>query len=286
MKNKRKLNKLMPIVLVLTMTFCLIACGNTSSPAVGEDVVSTESTVPPSGVDATTETEIEKELPDSMDASEVADMLESGMTVDQVIDRVEEEIKGSNAPSTDKPTETASPTQTAKPTATPSPTASPEPTPTPTPEHVHEYVETVTRQATCAEAGEKQLVCECGNAKVENVPATGQHNWVENTTVVHHEALGHVSVTETQVQVGVGETRHEYECKNCGARFNTPEEKVEHCKATGDRNHATCGTIIHDIPGEPVYETRTETVWVVDQEAWDESVGNGVFTCSVCGAIK
>ena len=186
---------------------------------------------------------------------------------------------------TDAPTPTATPNPMPIPTAesTPEPTASPEPTEQP---HSHQYAETITRQPSCLEAGEKTLICSCGDTKVEAIPATGNHNWVEGTTTIHHEAIGHVETTEVQVQVGVGETKHEYECKNCGARFNTPEEKVEHCKATGDRNHATCGTIIHDIPGDPIFETQTQSVWVVDQEAWDETVGSGTYTCTVCGATK
>lgn len=286
MKNKRKLNKLMPIVLVLTMTFCLIACGNTSSPAVGEDVVSTESTVPPSGVDATTETEIEKELPDSMDASEVADMLESGMTVDQVIDRVEEEIKDGKVPSADKPAE-ASPTQT--PVSTPAPTAkpTPEPTatpePTPTPEHVHEYTtESITRQATCAEAGEKKLMCECGNAKIENIPVV-DHNWEPVYQTVTHPSTGHVE--QVSVQVGTSTGRTEYECAVCGHREDSPDALSEHrASFVGvDRTHATARTVAYDYPEEPIYELQNQ--WVVDtpETTSQELVG---YTCTVCGATK
>lgn len=213
-------------------------------------------------------------------AEEITDTVESGVSVDETIDKVEE-IKEGEEEITDKPAEaTASPT----PTATPEPTSTPSPSPaTPTPEpHVHQYTEAVTRQATCAEAGEKTLTCSCGDVKVEAIPATGEHIWIEGTIVVHHEELGHVETVLTQT--GVGETRHEYECANCGACFDTPEAKVEHCKATGDRNHATCGTIIHDYPGEPIYEETQ--VWHVDQEAWDEVVSNGIFTCQTCGATK
>lgn len=271
MKRKiRKINRAMSMMLVITMAFCLIGCGNTASPAVGEDVVSTE----------------------SMDASDIADMLESGMTVDEVIDRVEE-VKESESATTDKPAETASPTQapastpatTAKPT--PEPTETPKPTPTPTP-HVHEYKVESSTEATCATEGSVVKVCECGERQTENVPATGQHNWVEGFTVIHHEALGHVSVTETQVQVGVGETRHEYECSYCGFRADTPSGVVDHQKANmaDGLAHAGARTIIHDYPGEPIYETQTQSVWVVDQEAWDEIVGSGTYTCTVCGATK
>lgn len=217
-------------------------------------------------------------------AEEITDTVESGVSADKTIDKVEE-IKEEEEETTDKPAEaTASPEPTATasptPTATPEPTSTPSPSPEPTPEpHVHEYVETVTRQATCAEAGEKQLVCQgCGDVKVEAIPATGEHNWVEETTLVHHEALGHVE----SVIVGYGETRHEYECKYCGFRADTAAEVSDHCVNSGNIDHAFSGTIIYDYPGEPIYESQ----WVVDQNSWDETVGTGTFTCQTCGATK
>ena len=264
MKNKRKLNKLMSIVLVLTMTFCLIGCGNTASPAVGEDVVvngteestveNTESTMPPDGDDVITTVESDTE---STNETEIED---------GVVDRA----------SGEEPAVTASPVPTAEPT--PIPTAEP----TPTPEHVHEYAETVVRQPSCSEAGEKQLICKgCDNVKTEAIPAMG-HDFVTQYTTVEHAAVGHVEITEQQVQVGVGETRHEYECKYCGARFDTPEEKEEHCKATGVFEHAICATNVYDYPGSPIFETETVSNWVIDVPSWSEQVPSGSI-CSRCG---
>ena len=54
----------------------------------------------------------------------------------------------------------------------------------------------MTVQSTCATAGEKKLVCECGESKVESIPATGNHNWVEGTTVIHHEELGQTELDD------------------------------------------------------------------------------------------
>ena len=50
------------------------------------------------------------------------------------------------------------------------PTAIPEQTEVP---HEHVFTETITKEATCLEAGEKNLTCECGESSVEEVPATG-----------------------------------------------------------------------------------------------------------------
>ena len=57
--------------------------------------------------------------------------------------------------------------------------ATPEQTEAP---HEHVFTETITKEATCLEAGEKTLACECGESLVEEVPATGHDfsNYVSN----------------------------------------------------------------------------------------------------------
>ena len=194
--------------------------------------------------------------------------------------------------------------------------------------HIHTYTETVTVQVDCATDGEKKLSCECGDEKVESIPATGKHNWVEQTTVVHHDAIGHTE--EVQVQVGMTEERTVYACGVCGACFDTPSGVTDHCYATtlnnpdvalvstavgkddegnwlyrnvigiddegnyifeisterkdwGTDTHWMATTICYDYPSEPIYETQSK--WVVDQEAWDETVVTG-YKCSVCGQQK
>lgn len=251
---KRKMNKLMSIVLVLTMTFCLIACGNTA-PAIGEDVVvndteestveNTESTMPPDGDDVITTVESDTE---STNETEIED---------GVVDRASGE---------EEPVVTASPVPTAEPT--PTPTAEP---------HTHDYAESVvTKQPSCTEAGEKQLICQgCSDVKTEAIPATG-HDFVTQYTTVEHEALGHVEIT--MVQTGTTK-RTEYECAYCGARFDTPDAKDEHQKATGDINHAFARTIAYDYD-EPVYEEVSN--WVIDVPSWSEQVPSGSI-CSRCG---
>ncbi|MDE6568686.1 MAG: leucine-rich repeat protein [Lachnospiraceae bacterium] len=46
--------------------------------------------------------------------------------------------------------------------------------------HEHNYTETITKEATCTEDGEKTLVCSCGDSKTETIKATG-HKYEENT---------------------------------------------------------------------------------------------------------
>lgn len=246
-KTKKIIDRMMSVLLALTMIFCLIGCGNTA-PAIGEDVVSIEEG---SGAEAT-------EVIGDVEPSEM-----------EVLDG---EIAGS-----EKPTATPSPTATPVPTAepTPEPVTTPEPTPTPTP-HVHEYKVESSTNATCSTEGKVVKVCECGERQTEQIPATGNHNWEAVYQAVNHPSVGHVE----QVQVGTSEGRSEYACAFCDARFDTPSGVVEHCKATGDRDHAMARTIVYDYPGSPIYEAQ----WVVDTPEYtsQELVG---YTCS-CGATK
>ena len=254
MKKTKKINRIMSVILPLIMIFCLAGCGN-AAPAIGEDVVvsteeSSEAIVEPSGEDDTARMKEETEI-------------NNGEAV--------------GASGEEEPAITASPE--------PTPTATPEPTPIPTPEpteppHSHQYTETITRQPSCSEAGEKTLICSCGDSKTETVLPTGNHNWVEEMQTITYPSTGHVETVMTQVGTT---TRTEYACAVCDARFDSPEAKVEHCIATGDRDHAMARTVAYDYP-EPIYEETQQ--WVVDTPERTETVGTGRFTCSVCGATK
>lgn len=41
--------------------------------------------------------------------------------------------------------------------------------------HKHNYVETITKEPTCTETGEKTYTCDCGDSYTEEIPATGHH---------------------------------------------------------------------------------------------------------------
>lgn len=257
MKKTKKINRIMSVILPFIMIFCLAGCGN-AAPAIGEDVVVSteengETIVGSNGEDDTKGAKEETEINDG-------------------------EMAGTSGE--EEPAITASSEPT--PTATPEPT----PTPTPTPEpHSHQYTETITRQPSCSEEGEKTLICSCGDSKTETVPPTGNHNWVEGTNTIHHEAMGHVEQRETQVQTG-SRKYQVYECALCGFQSDTASGVTDHraeYAAQGIRH--TGSTLIYDYD-EPVYETRTEAVWIVDQESWDEVVGSGTYTCTICGTTK
>lgn len=75
--------------------------------------------------------------------------------------------------------------------------------------HEHVFTETITKEATCLEAGEKTLACECGESSVEEVPATGHDfsNYVSNEDATY-EADGTETATcacgETDTRVAEG----------------------------------------------------------------------------------
>lgn len=243
--------KMISALLVFIMMLSIVGCGN-SVPAVNDNVA-----------DNSTE-----EM--------------GGETVDK--------ITATEQPDATKPPVIAEPESTAavEPTATPEPTAAPTSTPEPTPTpHVHQWSETVTRTAGCNVEGEKKLTCECGENKLESIPPTGSHNWEPVYQTVTHPGTGHVEERETQVQTGTSDGYTIYSCGICGVSYDTPSDVSNHCKEFigVDNDHAVARTVMTDYPGQPVYETRTESVWVVDtpETTTQELVG---YTCSECGATK
>lgn len=49
------------------------------------------------------------------------------------------------------------------------------------PDHKHSYTESITKEPTCTEAGEKTYTCGCGDSYTEVIPATGEHHYVDGT---------------------------------------------------------------------------------------------------------
>lgn len=243
-------------IMVFIMAFSLIGCGNAVSALNEEDSdinsVSDNESLDDSGID--------------MDNEDIADVISDSPKAD-VVDEIIDEVVESSSFSENT-------------VSAPTPVVEENPEPTPTP-HVHQYVESITVQPTCAVAGEKIFTCECGDVRTESVPATGSHNWVEQTAVIHHDELGHVE--QSRVLTGYTNPHTEYECPYCGYRADTPSAIVDHRYNSGDPVHAFSGTWAYDYPAEPIYETQSK--WVVDQEAYDsvEIVG---YQCSVCGATQ
>jgi hypothetical protein len=134
-----------------------------------------------------------------------------------------------------------------------------------TPAHTHAWDSgTVTQAATCTSNGVKTYSCSCGQTKTEAIGATG-HNWVAQTTVVHHDAEGMYQ------QVKTGDRKVVY-CY-CGEKFYDNESYQAHANEN-DHHRFTLN-----------YEDTYETKWVETQAAYDETVTTG-YICSVCGATQ
>ncbi len=109
---------------------------------------------------------------------------------------------------------------------------------------------------------------------------THTHNWVAQTTTVHHEATGHY---ETQVvQAAYDEPIYESRVVcGCGATFMSAEAWGQHsidgCMYGYSVQPVQVGTNHHDAV--------TQQVWVQDSAAWDETITTG-YRCSSCGATK
>lgn len=126
------------------------------------------------------------------------------------------------------------------------------------------------------------------------------HQWVQQTTLVHHDAVTHTEKVE--VTPAWDEEKVTYVCSGCGQSFDTKEacqQHIDEAKAaagsgsgssssssSGSSSSSPCAsasvqekkeTIHHDA----VYEDKV----VVDKEAWDETVVTG-YVCSGCGATK
>lgn len=253
--------KITSAVLVFIMILSLIGCGN-SVPAVNDNVVggSTE--------------EVGGESIDKVTVTEQPDAAELPVTA-------EPESTAAVEP-------TATPEPTSAPTPEPTPTATPEPTPIPTPEpHVHKFTETVTVQPTCVTAGEKKLICECGNVKVESVSATGEHSWEEQ---VQTEVI-----RSTQpVQVGTSR-RTVYYCLYCYQELGLGEEAFSSDNQADVTNHQLeAGQAILDAGGT-LDEAREHAIVrgfcidyddpIYEEQEVVREVSKLVYVCRVCGAV-
>ena len=115
--------------------------------------------------------------------------------------------------------------------------------------------DTVTKPATCDEEGVETWVCEnCGDSYTTSIPATGEHTWVEQTTTIHHDEVGHyeTQVIEEAYDEPIKETKQVCNYKGCGAYFDTVDEVCDHIELEHDGNASysskkvVTGTIHHD----------------------------------------
>ena len=117
-----------------------------------------------------------------------------------------------------------------------------------------------------------------GTTTQNNSKCASGHSWKELTKTVHHEEVGHYEDKEIANKV------NKYKCAVCYSNFNSVNEYYSHF----DASHGNTGN-------SNVFRERYESVedwdysyekqWVVDTEAYDETVVTG-YKCSVCGETK
>ena len=121
-----------------------------------------------------------------------------------------------------------------------------------------------------------------------------KHTWVTGyrteEKVVHHDAVTHTE-TQTTYTTETQTIHHDgdYWCNYCGTHFSSSAAASAHC----DSNSVECYTYGYSgLAGwdetVTVQVPHTETVTIVDQAAWDETVVDKTeYTyCSECGAEK
>lgn len=109
------------------------------------------------------------------------------------------------------------------------------------------------------------------------------HSWVEQTHTVHHDATGHYE--EVVVQEAWDEPTYEMVevsyCSTCGLKIEGDPgihlDETMHGGYWTTWEPVQTGSIHHDAV--------TESKWVEDNPAWDETVIDG-YVCSGCGATK
>ena len=133
------------------------------------------------------------------------------------------------------------------------------------------------------------------NSQSTNKPAGGSsnnsnnnqqshtHSWVQQYTTVYHEEVGHseqVWVVDAQAWDEPVYEGH-YICNKCSADLGTGDSTAHsiECRSGYHTENVQVGTTHHDEVGH--YESK----WVVDSQAWTETVPNG-YSCSGCGATK
>lgn len=123
-----------------------------------------------------------------------------------------------------------------------------------------------------------------GGKKQDSGSSTSHtHNWVAQTTTVHHDAVTHTETVYTTVH---HDAVYEYRdiCNNCGADItgNTSKHMEDSFLAGGNcQSYSTKPVVVQQAWDEQV---ASGTKTVVDVPAYDETVTTG-YACS-CGATK
>ena len=109
-------------------------------------------------------------------------------------------------------------------------------------EHTHDYAEEVTKEATCAEAGTKTFVCDCGDSYTEDIAAL-EHSW-KDATCTDPKTCSECGATEGSA------LEHNWKaatctapktCSECGATEGSVEHSWKAATCTTPKTCSKCG---------------------------------------------
>ena len=127
-----------------------------------------------------------------------------------------------------------------------------------------------------------------GSSSSDRPQPSHTHTWVEQTITVTHETIGHYEtrVVKEAWDEPVYEAKELSICNVCGEDVTghaAEHAKVHALAGEGGGHHSEWRDI---LTGTIHHEAETEQVWVEDTPAYTETVGTGIYKCSVCGATK
>ena len=281
------------LVVMMTSLFFFTACVSTEqSPpegvsAAGADRGETSPGAAPVKKDGSGTGETEREESKKQAGEEI--LREAGETARKTIDRA---VAGKNGEADEKEKEEVKEEQ---------------PFPNDPVEREEDVQEQVWESEDSAEedhgnSGEERAVKGSGDIRDEQESESPHiHDWVEQTKTVHHDETGHYEEVMTGKKTVVDEEAYDepvYEikcvCSACGYEADSTDEIGDHMDSHYDPElgyidasysvREVVTDVIHHPEvshEEPVYEEQ----WIIDSEAWDETVVTG-YRCSTCGAVK
>ncbi len=116
---------------------------------------------------------------------------------------------------------------------------------------------------------------------VNNVVTQCAHNWINQTKIIHHEEVGHYETVQKQRTV----TR--YKCPVCYKKYESVNEYYNHFDSTHKPGYSgdPIGALRNQYTMVTEYEYYDVQEWVVEKEAYDETVITG-YKCRICGKEK
>ena len=106
-----------------------------------------------------------------------------------------------------------------------------------------------------------------------------KHNWEPQTKTVHHDEEGHYETEEKAKKVT------KYKCAVCYKLYTTLDDYYSHFEAHTEASGSSIDILRERYEIVEDWEYYDEKKWVVDKEAYNETVITG-YKCSICGEKK